>query len=71
MFFKDGLMTDIGVASVSPFSSDALSADDNVIYLGRSSSKVSSRTSKYKLVARNHRHYSMYYLTNLHYIKLK
>ena len=42
MFYKDGLMTDIGVASVSPFSSDALSLDDNVIYLGRPLSKVSS-----------------------------
>ena len=46
MFYKDGLMTDIGVADFSTFHPDDFSADDNTIYLGRSSSKVSLRTLK-------------------------
>ena len=46
MFYKDGLMTDIGVADFSTFHPGDFSADDNTIYLGRSSSKVSLRTLK-------------------------
>ena len=42
MFYKDGFMTDIGVADLSPFTPDARRADDNIIRLGRSSSDVSS-----------------------------
>ena len=39
-------MTDIGVADFSTFQQGDFSADDNTIYLGRSSSKVSLRTLK-------------------------
>ena len=42
MFYKDGVMTDIGIADLSPFALDARRADDNLIRLGRSSSDVSS-----------------------------
>ena len=46
MFYKDGLMTDIGVIDFTAFHPGIFSADDNTIYLGRSSSKVSLRTLK-------------------------
>ena len=42
MFFKDGLMTNIGMADLSPFAPDALSANDSFIRLGRPLGKVSS-----------------------------
>ena len=44
MFYKDGLMTDIGVADLSPFPADDRIADGYFIFLGQSSSSVSPTT---------------------------
>ena len=41
LFYKDGLMTDIGIADLSSFVSHAPTAYDNYIFLGRSSGQVS------------------------------
>ena len=46
MFFKNGLMADVGVAKLKTFSKNAEDVDDNLIYLGQRYGKVSCMARK-------------------------